>query len=244
MTHSLRVRVRRWHRSLGALTAIGVIFVVVTGIIINHTVDFKLDQPGVDSSWILDYYGIEVAAPEHAWQFGSHWLSHCASKLYWNTQALSDSQPLLGVAELQGMGLAATREALYLISPQGDLIETLVRNDLPGAISKLVADDESVYIETPQGWFRSNLDLLSWDASGEPGRAALAPHAMPAELAQAVQIHARSLELSWERVLLDLHSGRFFGQFGRWIVDAIAIALLALALSGFWLWFRTRARHH
>ena len=44
--------------------------------------------------------------------------------------------------------------------------------------------------------------------------------------------------LSYERVLLDLHSGRIFGRVGVLVVDAAAVALLLLALSGFYMWFK------
>jgi hypothetical protein len=43
--------------------------------------------------------------------------------------------------------------------------------------------------------------------------------------------------ISWQRLLLDLHSGRWFGAYGVWLVDLAAVILLFLALSGCWIWF-------
>ena len=56
--------------------------------------------------------------------------------------------------------------------------------------------------------------------------------------------------LSLERLLLDVHSGRIFGRYGPWVVDAAAIALLMLGLSGVWIYVRSikqgklRHKHH
>jgi len=46
----------------------------------------------------------------------------------------------------------------------------------------------------------------------------------------------RGSGLSWERLLLDLHSGRLFGSVGVFIIDLAGIALLLIALSGVWVW--------
>ncbi|MBK8959481.1 MAG: PepSY domain-containing protein [Proteobacteria bacterium] len=48
----------------------------------------------------------------------------------------------------------------------------------------------------------------------------------------------RGSGVSYERVLLDVHSGRLFGRVGVWVVDAAAVCLLALALTGTWMFFK------
>lgn len=44
------------------------------------------------------------------------------------------------------------------------------------------------------------------------------------------------------RVLLDLHSGRLFGTLGVWIVDAAAVAMLFLTMTGVWYALRVKRR--
>ena len=40
--------------------------------------------------------------------------------------------------------------------------------------------------------------------------------------------------------MLDAHSGRFFGKYGAYVIDAAAILLLTLAITGIWLWATRR----
>ncbi len=44
--------------------------------------------------------------------------------------------------------------------------------------------------------------------------------------------------VTWDRVLLDLHTGRFFGSAGPYVMDAAAILLLVVASSGVYNWFK------
>ena len=48
----------------------------------------------------------------------------------------------------------------------------------------------------------------------------------------------RGKGLTMERVVLDLHSGRFFGAYGIYFMDAAALALLWLSFSGLWVWWK------
>ena len=58
----------------------------------------------------------------------------------------------------------------------------------------------------------------------------------------------RGKGLNMERVVLDLHSGRFFGSYGIYVMDAAALALLWLSFSGIWVWWsrtqKQKQKHH
>ena len=47
-----------------------------------------------------------------------------------------------------------------------------------------------------------------------------------------------SVPLRW--VVLDLHTGDFFGKAGRWIYDILAIMMLVLGSTGIYMYFKIR----
>mgnify|MGYP006981145103 CR=1 FL=1 len=53
-----------------------------------------------------------------------------------------------------------------------------------------------------------------------------------------VELVYRSQFLTLERIILDAHSGRIFGLFGVLFMDAVAILLILLSLSGVYIWIR------
>ena len=46
-------RLRAWHRGMGALAALFLLMLAVTGILLNHTLDLKLAERHLDWPWLL-----------------------------------------------------------------------------------------------------------------------------------------------------------------------------------------------
>ena len=44
--------------------------------------------------------------------------------------------------------------------------------------------------------------------------------------------------LTADRIILDIHTGRFFGKFGPLVMDLVAIALLFLSATGSYMWWK------
>ena len=68
-------KVRRLHRSLGAGAAIFVIFMVLSGLAINHSNGLGLDQRHVSQSFLLDWYGLGKLENIHSFAVGDDWQS-------------------------------------------------------------------------------------------------------------------------------------------------------------------------
>ncbi|MFP5304650.1 MAG: PepSY domain-containing protein, partial [Gammaproteobacteria bacterium] len=64
--------------------------------------------------------------------------------------------------------------------------------------------------------------------------------AMPeAERSRLLEYSRPSVSL--EHVLVDMHSGRLFGEIGAWVINAVGFAAIWLAISGTWMWYRINA---
>ncbi len=235
--------VRRFHRSLGAGTAVFTIFMVLSGLAINHSNGLGLDQRHVSQPFVLDWYGLEE--PEHISNFalGTDWLSFAGSQLYLNGNAVSGISNGVGAVSSHGMLVAAGSKELLLLDHEGKLIERLPWGP-PGAgpieLIGLLAGD--VVVKSGDQLWLADADLLNWrqaeDTRVSPVWALSGP--APKALQQAITRQYRGDGLSLERVLLDLHSGRIFGSVGIFVYDLLALAVAFLAISGLVFWVRGR----
>lgn len=248
----LRQRARSpfvWHRWVGLVCAPLLLLLVVTGILLNHAPGLALDQRWVNSRWLLSPYGLKAQAPTQGLAVGRHWLSLHQGRLYLDQQRLTDDiAGTLLAADLQLPLLAvATSQQLWVLTEQGEPVERLGNQELPLKVRALKLSGEQLLISDGDRQFRSDDLGLTWQPSDAAPIAPLRPQALPEAMAAAIAQDAIGDRISWARLLGDLHSGRWFGPAGVWVVDAIALLLCALALSGPWMWWRQqrarRARH-
>jgi len=232
----------RMHQYMGVGAAVFVLLIAITGIMLNHTDDFTFDKTYVQSDWVLDWYGIK--APENPISFyvENQYITLMGEDLYFNSQEIGNNyQQLIGAISVHGLFVIAVNQSIILLSEDGEIIDTLHEADgVPAGIQGLGVDAKgSVVVKTLYEHYQPDDDFLVWQRQ-DP--------VLPIDWASSSTLstsfktqlhhHYRGETLPVERVLLDLHSGRFFGRFTPWLFDAIAVLLTALALSGTWLWFR------
>ena len=73
---------RRLHRRFGLGAAAFILFMVLSGLAINHSRDLELDQRHVELPLILGWYGIGEPENIRSYEAGGHWLSFTGSQLY------------------------------------------------------------------------------------------------------------------------------------------------------------------
>ncbi len=228
---------RHWHARVGVVAALFFLFLVVSGIALNHTDALKLDQRKLSAAWLTRWYGLHAEVPSQGFKLGERYLTWDEEKWALDAQiiAAKQAQPI-GAACAGEVCYVATREVLFVFAPDGKLIDKVSGETLPRLpLQRLAADGARVVLGSEQGNFAST-DGADWTPFGAVETWSL-PVALPPETAAAIgPLYAPVVD--GERVLLDLHSGRLFGRYGPFIVDAAALALLALALSGVWMYWR------
>ncbi len=91
------------------------------------------------------------------------------------------------------------------------------------------------------GYWLPDSEWLKWHRfSGIPSKPT-APAEAPQSILRTIQHHNLGHELTWERVLLDLHSGRALTENGVYIMDVAALGMLFLAFSGILIWMQRRS---
>jgi hypothetical protein len=232
----------RWHRRGGLLVALFVLFMAATGIVLNHGSDLGLDRKFIHWGWLRSYYG-EKPAHETGFAVGERWVTRSSEGVvHLDARGVGTcSGELVGAVAATDMLYVACAQELLLLTQTGELIEALAAaGGLPAPLAGIAVDDDRVLLRTVAGWQALDVDAMTFAAPAPPAEriTPAAPSVLPAPLRE--QLGSAEDWLSWERLLLDLHSGRLFGRAGVLVVDVAGLLFALLALSGVSMWWLHR----
>ena len=120
----LRVFLLRWHRRIGVVRSICLLWLAATGIALNHSVDMKMDHTSVGWNWLRSWYSGGQTEVE-SFDTGAYWISQTESGyLYVNgVENTSCDSPLVGAINFQDLLIAACANSLVLLNQNGELLE-------------------------------------------------------------------------------------------------------------------------
>ncbi len=242
-----KINLHSWHRYIGLVSILFVIMLFITGILLNHTEELQLAKRYVQYEWVLDWYGIKTPNVYTAFPLGDttnpRWLSAIDDQLYLDKEPMSNRyEDLRGAVEVNSFIVGLIGEQMLLFTLDGELVERLTSAyGLPTGINALgLFKEHQLIVRTPQGLFQPDAEFIDWkklpDISNQVQWVLSQPP--PHDLRHTLTARVRSKILPWERVLLDMHSGRLFGTWGVYIIDFVAILLSILALTGSLIWLR------
>lgn len=238
---------REAHRLLGIWLALFLVFLAFTGILINHGNALSLDTSHVNSTLLLDHYGVKPPNDIKKYPLKN---VHDQSNIYvvdnqvWYKQALlvDSQQRVVSVGSWLEFIVIVSSNKLYLFTLDSELVDVLDSTvGLPNGVNDISIIDDSVYLHTLDGVFLSVDHFETWQ------RVDFMPKNLVNKVEESVLTSAekhqlsllnRQQKLSWERVVLDIHSGRFLGEFGVWLMDVVAILIIILSMSGVYIWIR------
>lgn len=247
--HNRLIRhLREWHRKLGIIAAFFIIFLSITGVALNHTTTLSLAHKPISNIWLLDHYGI---APPNDIRFYQQSSLRVTDNLVW----LEGKLLLESAADIVSGGVMsakvssdtlvdvfviASQTHLYIYNNQGEMLDQLgVEAGIPEGIEALNIDNDKVIVKTSSGYYQSDSDFFYWQAISpliEP--VWIRAQSISLQQEQQASLAYRSQFLTLERIILDAHSGRILGLLGVLFMDAVAILLILLSLSGVYIWIR------
>ncbi len=234
-----------WHRYMGVGAALFALIIAITGVLLNHTEDFQFDSAHVKSGWILDWYGIDAPDRLLSFRVNDRHLTLMGEHLYLNRKEIDgEYRDLVGAVYLDELYVVAVSDSILLLTPRGEIVEQLRDEDgVPAGIRRIGLNEQGrVVTQGSLDYYQADRDFIRWQ-HWQPGTADpywARPDPLDPRLKLSLQQHYRGEVLPMERVILDLHSGRFFGKAGPWIFDIAALLLVLLALSGTWIWLKRR----
>lgn len=234
---------RAWHRKLGIITAIFLIFLATTGMVINHANFLSLDTTPVTSKALLDFYGIK--APTDIRFYGNGLITVTDNFVWLNHKYLLESNEIIIAAtRYQTMWLVVTTEQLYLYTADGELVDQLdVASGVPENVSAVAINKQNIILKSANKFLQTDSDFSTWqNVKTRQAITWIEPENVNStnnlqQIRQAI-LQFKSRFLNWEQVFLDVHSGRIFGDAGVFVSDIIAILLIILSLSGLYIWLR------
>lgn len=226
----LRFFFHRWHRRMGIVASLLVLVLSLSGIALNHTGSFGLAQSYPQNSFILwPYQAVIPQSFEVDVPFGR--LSVSEQMLMLDDSPLADCARILDYTTNGQEVLVACDSLWYLLNNIGELLETVEPETLGlSGNENLQVAGAVLIIETHEGLRVFDTEFLELSNSTVNSVTDL----------PLISVASENQVISWQRVILDLHSGRWFGEWGIWVMDAAAVALILLALSGLWLWLSRR----
>ncbi|MBL4638210.1 MAG: PepSY domain-containing protein [Proteobacteria bacterium] len=233
-------RMRSLHRSMGAIVALFVILFAITGMLLNHTTELKLDQRYLTWDWLLEHYGVATVEADAVFHLDQKVISQFDNQVFVDATPVTHVQrPVLGGVVLDDLMVLATDDALILLSSEGEFIERMgSAAGVPPAIQNIGLFHGDPVIQTRDGMWRSDFLLDQWERISLHGIGWSVPQPMPdsVEIELAEYFHGKGITV--EQLVLDVHNGHILDRFGVWLLDVIAVLIIALSLTGLWMWGR------
>jgi hypothetical protein len=247
--HNRLIRhLREWHRKLGIIAAFFIIFLSLSGVALNHTSTLSLAHKPISNNWLLNHYGIAPPEDIRFYQQGSLIVTN---NLVWLDEKLllESSADIIsaGVMSInvssetsESVFVIASQDQLYIYNNQGEMLDQLgVEAGIPEGIEALNIHDNIVTVKASSEYYQSDSDFLEWQVINpliEPSW--IMANVVSSQQEQQATLAYRSQFLTLERIIVDAHSGRIFGLAGVLFMDAVAILLILLSLSGVYIWIR------
>lgn len=221
-------QLKKLHRYIGVVLAAFLLLIAVTGMLLNHADDVNLAERPVPV-FIAGWYYDRDLSNLKGYKVADATAYLVGSEVYVDRVPVTVcSATLDGAIATTNQVVALCGRELILMSPEGQLIERLgAVHGVPDGIRKLGRLDHSLVVATDKKVVRFDLATLQTgpvDGDVEWQSTTTVPPALTRQLLAGA--------VSWEKFVLDLHSGRLVGISGVWLVDIIALLLIVMSVSG------------
>ena len=230
-----------WHKHLGLYAAIFIILLSLTGIALNHTGTLNLNNLYISSDWLLDHYNVAEPSTLKHFPVNKTAVYQADDLLIINNNVITPiQQAIVGAVDQGDLVIVALKNKLLLIEDNAHVIAIFDQKDgVPTKINRIgLSADQQVIFETETKLITVNDSFSQWSRFNNSEIIWSTSHAIDKALRKELNKRYRAHIIQLETLVLDLHSGRFFGQYGELFFDFIAILLIFLAISGVFVWFK------
>lgn len=246
---NLNLFLRDWHKRAGLFAFLFMGWLGLSGVLINQSPSWGYDTDRIYWTPVMWLYGLEPEPPKTGWQAEGHWLALTPEGTVLDARPVVPPVPQpLGLvkagSEQQRLLFVANAEHVAVLTVDGARYDELRPPILPVSVIRRVGQVRGVpgsfavqdldafqTLDGGNNWSPVDPAKVEWSSAAElPG----------AERERLVEYSRPFVTL--EHVLVDAHSGAIFGRGGVYVINTVGIAALWLAISGVWMWWRTKRK--
>lgn len=236
LTTKVKKNLNDIHRQIGLILVAIVIFLSITGILLNHTTELELSKQHIKSETLLNWYGIKSPAIK-SFKAGQYFISKINQQIYFDQNLLDFKVVSLnGAVFFYNLIVISIDDTLVLLTPKGDLVEQMDSTyGIPEMVTAIGLQHDQLVLRTQTGLFATDQDFLEWHKVSDHEIVWSQSQILDEALKDTITRSYVGNGLTAERIMLDIHSGRFFGQLGPLVMDLAALLFIFLALTGTWM---------
>ncbi|MEE2731944.1 MAG: PepSY domain-containing protein [Pseudomonadota bacterium] len=233
-----------WHRRFGLVACLVLLLLAITGILLNHSPQFGWDRKPISPQWLLKSYGFAPPeAIEGLLRDDHYWVPYGRRLFFDHEHVVSCTYNWNSLVSMDDLVIAGCADQVALLADDGSLLESISTLPEPQLQSIGRVEGESrVLLQFSRNQYLLDLESLQWEAVSGLVADASAMEPLPQALVSELNASFRVEDLTWERFLLDLHAGRWFGGWGWLIMDLGALFLITLSVSGVLMYTLRRTR--
>ncbi len=249
---NLSMVLRQWHQRAGLFSFLFMAWLGFSGVLLNQSASWGLDAIRVKSEALMAMYGLYAQVPESGYFSSGHWLVSTTENTVIDGQALEQHIPSpLGFVAIDSMGsrqlYVATKEKLTLADGDGNVIDEISDYMLPVAAIQQIgllpaSGDQPARLAVQGGGIYGTSDGMSWNKIESPEQVQWSSLKEIDDGMKAQVLPFAKPTVALEQVIIDLHSGRLFGWFGPYVINAVGVACIWLSVSGVWMMWRNKRR--
>ena len=232
------------HRLLGMLAAVPLIWVLLTGVLLNHSSDLGLDEIELKSPVVLSAYGMTPQGDPMSIIVGNHTVTAWDGIVFFDNEVLALEGELLTALLVKEEIAVVSDVAVLRIAQNGEVIEKLDELSLPNIPllnAGLIGDQMALY--AADTWYIADGEWLEFSETSAPDQQFSLISLEDGALKDSLSTQWAGGGISLSRFVLDLHSGNFLGSFANYFYDFVALCTLWLIGSGLVLQFRSSRRN-
>lgn len=232
-----------WHRRFGLLLVLFIILLAVTGIMLNHTTEFHLNKTKINNSLVLSLYEINPQEPSISYRTEQHIFTQLDEQIYFDDRKLlNDKQQIRGVTNAGEIIILVLSHDVILLSRDGELIDRYSLAQKTEIEHVGMLENKAIIKMMDQSMWQADEDIINWQTINTIQMTWAPQVQLDEALKQNLLQQYRGEGLPLERIILDIHSGRIFGKVGVYVMDAVALLMIFLSLSGLWMWWQRRLK--